>query len=79
MPSEDLKSGIPDSVLIPAPVSTTQGCRAAISAASRSTVTGQDLRSASAVVAISAAAAAASAIVTSERCRWTKLRVSTSR
>ena len=38
IPSADRKSGIPDSVEIPAPVRTTQGCRSRTSSARRSTL-----------------------------------------
>ena len=38
IPVGERKSGIPDSVLIPAPVSTTHGCRSRTSSASSSTV-----------------------------------------
>ena len=37
MPSAERKSGIPDSVLTPAPVRTTQGCLSRTRAARRST------------------------------------------
>ena len=39
IPVGERKSGIPDSVLTPAPVSTTHGCRPRTSEARRSTVT----------------------------------------